>query len=268
MTAARVLLGFLLATLSVGGAVLWQSDLEFGLKVLLTAADIILWLSASLTLVINVFSLDDQGRIPYNSLAYKYFSLYYRQFGPDGKKVILMPDKIKTCPMYWLIVMGIFLSFAVLFIGSLLIYAFYNIISGYASGATDLFGFIKGMFLLAFMTMFFVSFYKSSFSVIRKKFWGICFVSTIVLMMVWIFGILIYSALVSGMTIWALLLKAGVMVGIGLIGFVAIVLLLSILCICVMFLFDQSKKTLFGQLVGTIYSKFCPVIPVEPAPEK
>lgn len=258
-----VLLVILLIALTVGGIALWQSDLDKDLKIILTLIDAILWFAASLALMVNVFFLDKHGRIPYNSLAWKYFSLFYRDRDADGNWAVSMPDKIKTCPMYWYIVFGIFLSFGALVVGSFPVYLFYHIVILFADGMRSTSGFIVDMFLWVFIVMFFVSVYKSIVPRKTNKFWSIYLGVAFLVMLILVAGFMISSAFASEATT----LFGFIIVG-ALAGLIVLAVLLTILFLAVIFIFGRLRQTLFGQLVGSLYGNLCPVIPVEPAPKK
>ena len=114
MFKGRLILGAILAALVICMIALWQDETIFSLRVkwALTGIGVFFYLNTCIVLAINLFSLDEQGRIPKGSLAWRYFS-FMSETSEESENCEWveksnLQDYMNLCPMYWTVALGLF----------------------------------------------------------------------------------------------------------------------------------------------------------------
>ncbi len=267
---AAVMLGF-----ALGGFFIHQSDMDFSFKLLSGAVAGLLFLAALTLTGITFFMLDEKGQIPHGSFVWRYFvSGFYTttKWTPEGKPVkqIRVPERLKLCPAYWMIFIGLLgLSLAVLAAG----------VAAYLIGLLLVYGpptdsDIKVLALLVALVAIVVGvpllLNKFKKYTLMKIWWS--FVALLVV------GGIIALAMTLNMEKGMSAGQAATFVAI---GFVKVILwiaaviaaLVGVIASIVGIIYFASiilpgvRDSLIGRLITAMYRGLCPIIPIAPAPQ-
>ena len=264
MARTRLILGALMSLLMAGGFAIHESGMEEVLKAAAGIADAFLFLSAAILMGVTFFVLDSQGRIPHGSLAWRFFSRFYGEH---------MPERLKLCPAYWMIVLGLtgcsiasaIAVVVVWLIGLVLVYG--------PPTNSDAKAFLTALGIMAALAAIVagVSRLLCKFEkyLLLKIWWS--FVAFLVVG--GITALFMASFMRQGMSAG----QATVAVGIGLGKFIlflvsAVALIVGLVAALVGIVYVASRvlpwvaNSIIGLLVAALYRGLCPVIQVAPAP--
>lgn len=273
MLKVRLIIGALLVALLVGYEVLWQTTgFATDDKLVLGILFWIPFISLCILMAITFFTLDERGQIPRGSLAYRYFAFFYRETKTtdEGERVTIegAPDKLRLCPAFWMIFMGVVMVTGLIMLGSvflpLLISAVLN-----AEGARDDLVMLSFVMLacVAFMAGILVLMFGIPFLIARGLI-GKILAGLVALGFLGLISLAFYvipphllSDVSAGEARQEVVIATGIVaggIGLFIVGLIAVVFL-SI------WLFPWARNSLVGRLVAATYHKACPRIPIEPA---
>ena len=273
----RLILLALMFMLIVGGFAIHLSNMEFVLKIVAGIAGGLLFSSALVLMGITFFVLDEQGRIPHGSLAWRFFADFHKKTEktPEGKEIQVarMPERLKLCPAYWMIVLGLLgLSFAVLIAGVVVyligLFFIYGppTDSGAKASLATIAVFAAFVTIVVGVSHLLIKFNKY---LLLKIWWY--FVAFIV------FGGIIALAMSVNMNKDMTAGQAAVEVVIGFVwivlgiaavitAMVGVVAALVGIIFTAIKIFPWVRDSLIGRLIAAMYRGLCPVIQLAPAP--
>ena len=283
MFKGRLILGAILAALVICMIALWQNETIFSLtgKWALTGVGIFFYLNTCIVLAINLFALDEQGRIPKGSLAWRYFDLMSEtskktESGKWVKKSTLQ-DHMNLCLMYRTVALGFFVLIicGTIALGALPAAGFGVFIAvsrGHTTELLSIAGYaVAGITLGGALIWLLVQLYGKLGSVGRKYFWIFLgfFALTSIASAVYIgaphaaeFGPTSENARTEG----ALEIGKGVgmMIGTFIAAIAAIIVLFISWALAARFVsLSWIKNSLIVKMISTLYHNFCTVIPIE-----
>ncbi len=236
-------------------------------------------LSLSILCGVTFFSLDQSGRIAKNTLAWKYFAKFYTfpVKSADGELAshIEMPEQLKLCPMFYMIVLGIIYASTaavIILVVGLFIYLSVTLSITIPSDLTWALFFRVLLNALTFLVIVFgllILFAKICIRLTNEEKWA-SLASTIALMTLAGFCVLpwalssgeipiqwksiSYLDLLSMSALISLVLTAGATLAVTIIA-----VAFSLLTLCL----TKIKNSVFGQLLISLYRGACPMIPFE-----
>jgi hypothetical protein len=261
MLKARLLLGALMIALVAGAYQIFEHP-TMGVvdKNWIYIVDGLLFLSAGILMTVNLFSLDEDGRIPYGSVPYRF--LHYWN---NGK----VPNELKLCPMFWTIFAMLTGTLVAVTMGSVFCYLVLAIIATalktLITNPTVIFtgiGWVTLTIASVASVWFITSQILKLLGIGQSGVWSGLLLTLSSLL--FLFGSAIAK---SGTTLTAALVVTakfltGLTVVLGL-------LFVTILALVYLFswLFPALKNSFLGQLVVALLGKLCPVIKVETEPK-
>ncbi|OGF82883.1 hypothetical protein A2924_01620 [Candidatus Giovannonibacteria bacterium RIFCSPLOWO2_01_FULL_44_16] len=223
-------------------------------------------LSLSMLIGATFFSLDQNGQIAKNTLAWKYFAQFHDK----------MPEQLKICPMFWLIFIGITLVSVLTLTVASVTYVIGFIIYSYFAGTLHFnpniswsVVFTALLNILIFLVVLFAVFaalFRACIRLTEEKKWKKL---TLVLTMIVLTGLYAIFLLTPDSIQWRSfnfvdLLYQSILLGMVLSAGVAIFITVFVFLILGCMLAGSAvKNTLLGQLVLSLYQNMCPIIPVE-----
>lgn len=277
MTRSRLILSLVMMTLMVVGSLIHQSDMDFGGKVFFGAIAMIFFLAASVLMGVTFFVLDEEGRIPHGSLAWRYFASFYTTTEEkDGQIVenVRMPERIKLCPAYWMILFGfvvLTVALAIAFLFSYLIGAL--IMNGLPESRSARAGLLASIGLVSFVAI--VIGVSKALMLLRRKLFLKIWLSFVAFLVVAVtlslymaFNIdnkdmsVTQAVLATGMDLGKFI---GLLVAVGAAGAVVGGMLFGMVYLLSLIL-PWVANSLIGWLIAAIFRGLCPTIPVAPAP--
>lgn len=279
MLKTRILLGVAILGFMAGMGVLWQSGMAVEHKAMITIPGAILYIAACLMMSITFFTLDEQGRLPRKSLAYKYLAVWYTktETTPEGKKVETPPtlDHINLCPAFWLIVVGLVLgTFCISILAGIGWIVFDVVRNGVPDLLPVVMGYCFGGLVVLIGSIYLLSWIhdllkKHNKRSLGKVFWVIVIGSILGLIA---FGVYVGAPHVVplygtsyGPTIQEARVAGAIEIGKGFGMVIGGVAGLFGLLFLVFWAFPWVRKSIIGRLVSGFYHRACPVIPIEPA---
>lgn len=284
MLKARLLLVLLMIGCMFVGHAIWQKIAADSMTfaIIFLCLDAIFYSAAGILLAITFFCLDEHGRIPAGSLAWRYFSGFYKVTEEvDGQTItkIVMPEKIRICPSYWMIFGGIFLVVLMFGVVGGLGWIMVDMVSKGFFGSPAEHLQVKGFFW-SFVIMVIAGagivglsnvacFFLRRGKKILAALW-------IALGCVFAFSVVVIFVAIThyGYGQWprgAAFIRAAIDVAKGLgiilaVGGAAAACIMGIIW-AASAVFPWLKNSLVGRFVVALYYRFCPEIPIEPAGE-
>lgn len=264
MTRTRVILGILMGLLVPAGTYIHSSSMAWEWKLGWEIALALLFLTAVTVMVVTFFSLDQEGRVPYGSLIYKYCERFY------GKNRV--PLRLNLCPMYWMLFLLNALVVVVSVVACVALYAvIFDFLRAYSAGdSANLFGLVGWFFIYALAVY--------GLRVSRSKVLLNTFVWVTVLLPL---VILFYGAVTIVSTLeepgfnydeWLtisqtyLVATSSILLMTGAVAILALTLY-GLVFGAVFLLKLIGIKSFFSETAYALYHNLCPSIPVEPAPQ-
>src|SRR3989338_2250611 len=234
----------------------------------------VIW-SLALLISVTFFSLDKNGQIAKNTLAWEYFAKFYtiQEKNDAGETVsrVQMPEHLKICPMLWMIVLGVFcvsmLTLVVacgIFAIGLILYIFITQGIKIPSNLTWVVFFTVLLNALTFFVILFgilISLARLCIRLTEDKKWKtLAFVE----MMIVLAGLYAMSSMGPPIQ-WQSLNYLDLLYKSALSGFVlSAAVVVAVSAISLMLLgCSLMKNTLPGRLILSLYQNLCPVIPIE-----
>ncbi len=248
----RIILGLIILASVIGGFSYYHSSnspMDDGIIVVLVLLFVPLGLSATILLLTTFLALDEQGRIPYKSLAWRCLA---RLYGEDK-----VPEQLKICPTFWMLtILVAFFEVALFMVIMAILVAVYGdfkfnwIAIGVAVSA------IASIALLIWLMLYTIGKNKSFWD----PFWSISVITAVSVAM---------SADMGGLKMSMTLGVALVALAAGFGKFCLLILAMVVLAVIVVCLvrllfalLPLLANSLIGKLISAAYNHYCLVIPV------
>lgn len=260
MIKARLLLGALMVLLVAGAFQIYDSSLKNADRQALYFIDGLLFLSASILMTINLFSLDEKGRIAYDSVPHRFLEYWY-----DGK----VPKEFKLCPMFWWTFFALFMTITLVTALSVVIYLFFAI----------LFVLVKIVIFEPYATLLNLGYGFAILAILATiwatlsgvlKFLKVRDAGTAAAMLLILYGLLaLFGSAVakSGLTFTQALMNTIKLLATGFVVMGSLVAITLLLGHVSSYLFPKVRDSFLGQLIQAGLGKLCPVIEVETEPK-